>query len=282
MDVPYEIDDDDFWREFRQLVKGVNPEAYIIGEIWEEAQRWLQGDQFDAVMNYPFTQACLGFFVGDNLLRSEVAHCSYKQIDTLNAQTFADEIDKILNLYPQSVTKVQFNLLGSHDTPRFKTLARVDTPAYRLATLFQMTYPGAPSIYYGDEIGIEGCHDPGCRGGFPWGESKWDKELKDYVQRCITLRKVKPALRQGKFTWLFLKHNLVAYSRQLGSEMLLVILNNSHQPVNLDLSVANYLEDDVLLRDVWDDSKAKVTDGCIEDIFVSARSRIVLEVMRVN
>ncbi len=282
LDVPYEIDDDDFWREFRQRVKGANPEAYIVGEIWEEAQRWLQGDQFDAVMNYPFTRACLGFFVGDDLLRSEVACCSYKKIDTLNSQTFADEIDKILSLYPHSVAKVQFNLLGSHDTPRFKTLARGDTTAYRLATLFQMTYPGAPSIYYGDEIGMEGYHDPGCRGGFPWDESKWDNELKDYVRRCITLRKVKPALRQGDFTWLFLKNDVVAYSRQLGSEMLLVILNNSHQSVNLDLSVANHLEDDTLLRDVWNDSKVKVTHGRIEDIFVSARSGIVMEVVRAN
>lgn len=280
LDVPYEIDDDNFWREFRQRVKGVNPEAYIVGEIWEEAQRWLQGDQFDAVMNYPFTRACLGFFVGDNLLRSEIARCSYKQIDMLDAQTFAEEINKILSLYPQSVTNVQFNLLGSHDTPRFKTLARDDTSAYRLATLFQMTYPGAPSIYYGDEIGMEGCHDPGCRSGFPWDESKWDKELRDYVRRCITLRKVKPALRQGNFTWLFLKHDVVVYSRQLGLETLLVILNNSHQPVNFDLSVANHLEDDALLRDVWDDSEVKVTDGRIEDISISARSGIVLEVVR--
>ncbi|GAH27975.1 unnamed protein product, partial [marine sediment metagenome] len=100
--------------------------------------------------------------------------------------------------------------------------------------------------------------------------------------RCITLRKVKPALRQGNFTWLFLKHNVVAYSRQLGSEMLLVILNNSHQSVNLDLSVANHLEDDALLRDVWDNSEVKVTDGSIEDVFVSARSGIVLEVVRVT
>ncbi len=223
-----------------------------------------------------------GFFVGDDLLRSEVARCSYKQINTLDAQTFAEEINKILSLYPNSVTNVQFNLLGSHDTPRFKTLARGDTSAYRLATLFQMTYPGAPSIYYGDEIGMEGCHDPVCRSGFPWDESKWDKELQEYVRRCITLRKVKPALRQGNFTWLFLKHNVVAYSRQLGSEMLLVILNNSHQSVNLDLSVANHLEDDALLRDVWDNSEVKVTDGSIEDVFVSARSGIVLEVVRVT
>lgn len=282
LDVPQEIDDDDFWREFRQRVKGVNQEAYIVGEIWEEAQRWLQGDQFDAVMNYPFTRACLGFFVGDNLLRSEVTSCGYKKIDTLNAQTFADEIDRILSLYPHFITEVQFNLLGSHDTPRFKTLARGDNSAYHLATLFQMTYPGTPSIYYGDEIGMEGCQDPGCRGGFPWDESKWDKELQDYVRRCITLRKVKPALRQGDFTWLLLKHDVVAYSRQLGSETLLVILNNSHQPVNLDLSVANHLEDDVLIRDVWDDSKVRVTDGHIEDIFVPARSGIVLEVVRVT
>jgi neopullulanase len=278
LDVPADIDDDDFWREFRRRVKAINPEAYIVGEIWGEARRWLQGNQFDAVMNYLFTRACLGFFVGDNLLREEVARTGYHQIDVLDAGAFAGEVERLLGLYPQPATEVQFNLLGSHDTPRFTTLAQGDGSAYRLATLFQMTYPGAPSIYYGDEIGMDGRHDPGCRGGFPWDESCWDRDLLDYVQRCIALRRAHAALRRGAFTPLLAGQGLVGYGRRLGTVTLIVILNSSHQPVTLDLAVADYLPEGTVLHDVWGDAFASVIQGHIRGIRVTARAGIVLQV----
>jgi cyclomaltodextrinase len=280
LDVPAEIDDDGFWQEFRRRVRAINPEAYLVGEIWHDAQRWLQGDQFDAAMNYLFTRACLGFFVGDNLLRSEVAQSGYRQIATLDARQFADEIERVLNLYPRPVTEVQFNLLGSHDTPRFKTLARGDNSAYLLATLFQMTYPGAPSLYYGDEIGLEGRRDPGCRGSFPWDEGRWDHSLRDYVRRCIALRKAHPALRRGSFTWLFVGQGVAAYGRRLGDEALLVILNNNHQPVTVAVPVAGYVDDGTWLRDVWSKSVFTVTQGRAEGVRLPARSAVVLEVLR--
>jgi cyclomaltodextrinase len=277
LDVPAEIDDDEFWREFRRRVKAINPETYIVGEIWSDAQRWLHGDEFDAVMNYLFARASLGFFVGDNLLWAEVAQSGYHQIDTLDAQGFAAEIERVLELYPRPVTEVQFNLLGSHDTPRFRTLARGDTSAYRLATLFQMTYPGSPSIYYGDEVGLEGRHDPDCRGAFPWDERQWDRELQDYVRRCITLRKSHPALRTGEFTWLFVGQGVVSYGRRLGNETLLVAANSGRYPVTLGVPVAGYLDDGTLLRDVWSDTLVAVTQGCIEGVRVRARSGVVFE-----
>jgi cyclomaltodextrinase len=277
LDVPAEIDDDEFWREFRHCVKEANPDAYIVGEIWHEAQRWLQGDQFDAVMNYLFTKACLGFIIGDNLLRSEVAQSGYHEIPTLDAQAFAAEIERVLNLYPRPVTEVQLNLLGSHDTPRFKTLARGDTSAYRLATLFQMTCPGAPCIYYGDEIGMEGRHDPYCRGAFPWDETQWDRELRDYVRQCIGLRKTRPALRRGDFTWLFAGQGVVAYGRQWASETNLVILNNSHQPVTVSVPVADYLDDGTVLCEVWSGGTTAVRHGRVEGVRVPARSGVVLD-----
>jgi cyclomaltodextrinase / maltogenic alpha-amylase / neopullulanase len=276
LDVPGEINDDEFWREFRRRVRRVCPEAYIVGEIWGDGQRWLQGDQFDAVMNYLFARACLGFFVGDGLWREEVARTGYHQIDTLDALQFSSEIDRILKLYPQPVAEVQLNLLGSHDTPRFKTLARGDDSAYRLSTLCQMTYPGAPCIYYGDEIGLAGIHDPGNRGAFPWDESRWDQGLRGYVKRCIALRKAYPALRRGDLTKLFAGQGVVVYGRRLGSETLLSFLNSSHAPALLDLPVAGYLDNDSILYDVWGDSTWTVANEHVQ-VRLPARDGMVLK-----
>jgi cyclomaltodextrinase len=276
LDVPEEIDDDEFWREFRRCVKDANPEAYVVGEIWHKAARWLQGDQFDAVMNYLFTRACLGFFVGDNLLRSEVAQTGYQTIDTLTAEEFQDEIKALLGMYDRSITEVQFNLLGSHDTPRFRTLARGDDTAYRLATLFQMTYPGAPCVYYGDEIGMEGTHDPGCRGAFPWDETQWDQELRTFVRRCISLRRAHPALRRGEFNWLFAGQGVVAYLRKLGNEAVIVVLNNSHRPVTLDMPVGEHLPDGLCFQHAWQGGTATTRNGHLPGVPVAARSGVVL------
>jgi cyclomaltodextrinase len=156
LDVPLCIDDDTFWQKFRRIVKAANSEAYLVGEVWGDATRWLRGDQFDAVMNYLFAKVCIGFFVGDRLDGELVARMGYAPIPTLDAQAFAQQIEELLALYPWEVTLVQLNLLDSHDTARFLTLAEGDVSALKLAVLFQMTYPGAPCIYYGDEIGLEG------------------------------------------------------------------------------------------------------------------------------
>ena len=168
LDVPYDIEDDNFWREFRQVVKSVNPEAYIVGEVWSEARHWLQGDQFDAVMNYVLNRACLGFFGGEHLDTTQRPGGFFLQ--PLSTVQFADAIDHLLTLYDWKVTLVQLNLLSSHDMPRFLTLVQGDKAALQLATLFQMTFPGAPCIYYGDEIGMAGGHDPDCRRAFPWAK----------------------------------------------------------------------------------------------------------------
>jgi cyclomaltodextrinase / maltogenic alpha-amylase / neopullulanase len=276
LDVPAEIDDDEFWCEFRRRVKGANPEAYIVGEIWHEATRWLQGDQFDAVMNYLFTRACLGFFVGDNLLGAEVARTGYHSIDARTAKEFRSDIEVLLSTYERSITEVQFNLLGSHDTPRFKTLARGDDTAYRLATLFQMTYPGAPCIYYGDEIGMLGGHDPGCRGAFPWDESQWDQDLRAHVRRCIDLRRAHPALRRGEFVWLFAGQGVVAYLRRMEDEALVVVLNNSHHAVTLDVPLGGHLADGVSFDYAWQDASVEARGGDLPGVHVPARSGTVL------
>jgi cyclomaltodextrinase len=170
---------------------------------------------------------------------------------------------------------VQLNLLGSHDTPRFKTLARGDNSAYRLATLFQMTCPGAPSIYYGDEIGLEGNHDPDCRRGFPWEEGRWDTELLADVQGCIALRQAHPALRRGDFVWLLAENGVVAYLRRLGSEAVLILLNNNHAPVTMDLPVEGHLAEGACVREAWSGVTMHVHGGQFQAVHVAARSGAV-------
>jgi neopullulanase len=237
LDVPGEIDDDEFWREFRRRVRSVNSEAYIVGEIWHEAGRWLQGDQFDAVMNYLFTAASLGFFAGSHLNMNRVSQAGglKDRVHRMHAHDFANEIDRILNLYPSEITFAQLNLLDSHDMPRFLSCVNGDKDSLKLAWLFMFTLPGAPCIYYGDEVGLDGGHDPECRKSFPWDEGKWDKDLLAYAKACIALRKKHPALRRGKYERILAEDDVMAFSRTCDSEKVLAAFNASAAQRTIEL-----------------------------------------------
>ncbi|MFN8705625.1 MAG: glycoside hydrolase family 13 protein, partial [Planctomyces sp.] len=198
LDVPNEIDDDDFWRDFRRRVRAINPEAWIVGEVWGDARHWLQGDMWDAVMNYQVTAACLAFFGGAGLDFEETRRpSSFGNIRPIDAGEFAAELDRIERSYPEEVTRSQLNLLDSHDMPRFLTCVRNDKAALRMAWLLLCTLPGAPCIYYGDEIGLDGRHDPDCRKAYPQEPSIRDEELRQWYRECIQLRKRCKSLRHG-------------------------------------------------------------------------------------
>ena len=191
LDVPQEIDDDEFWREFRRVVKAANPDAYIVGEIWGEAERWLQGDQYDAVMNYGVGRAALGLFAAETLDR-EYRPGGFKLMP-LRGRAFSHQIERLLALYPEAITQVQLNMLDSHDTARFVNQAGGDRDALRLSLLLLMALPGAPCIYYGTEVGMTGGPDPDCRRAFPWhDEAAWDRDLLDFTRRAIALAQGAP------------------------------------------------------------------------------------------
>ncbi len=234
LDVPFEIKDDSFWQEFRRRVRAANPEAYIVGEIWQEAQSWLQGDQFDAVMNYVFTRACIAFF-GARSVSPQEPGGGYPPVKSLDAAGFARTIEHMLSLYDWQITTVQMNLLSSHDTPRFVNMVQEDQSALKLATLFQMTMPGAPMVYYGDEIGLTGGHDPGSRGAFPWDQARWDSELRDYVRAAIQVRKAHPALRRGTYRTLLADGELLAFERVYENKRLVVAFNTAARPMTLSV-----------------------------------------------
>ncbi|MBN1679700.1 MAG: glycoside hydrolase family 13 protein [Anaerolineae bacterium] len=234
LDVPYEIDDDAFWQEFRRRVKGANPEAYIVGEIWHESQRWLQGDQYDAVMNYIQTRAAMAFF-GARSLAPLYPGGGFDRLQPLDAAAFAKTIDDMLALYDWEITMAQLNLLGSHDTARFITMVQDNKSALKLAMLFQMTMPGAPMVYYGDEIGLSGGYEPASRGAMPWDRAQWDMDLLDYVRQTIRVRKAHPALRRGTYRTLLAEGELYAFERKYETQRLVVAFNTAAEAKTLDV-----------------------------------------------
>jgi cyclomaltodextrinase / maltogenic alpha-amylase / neopullulanase len=277
LDVPGEIDDDTFWREFRRRVKAKNPDAYIVGEIWHRADRWLVGDQFDAVMNYQFTRACCGFFVDlDETTRTLTHGHSYGMIDKYDARQFAQRLEEILTWYPGAIAYAQMNLLGSHDTARFLTIARGDTSALKLSYLTMMTYPGAPMIYYGDEVGMEGGRDPDCRRAMLWDQSRWNHDLLAAVKRYIALRKQYAALwRGGAYAHLYAQGMVYVFARQRDRQTVIVGLNAGSSEAKLDLDVHLLLPDGGHVRAEWSGQQYTVTDGLVRGISIPARDGCV-------
>ena len=238
LDVPNEIGDDAFWQEFRRRCRAVNPECYIVGEIWDDASHWLQGDQFDAVMNYPFTRAAFGFTAAQTLKHSEIRRCGYQHIAPLGAPAFAREVEALLTQHRPEVTEVQLNLLGSHDTPRALTVVGGDEAALRLSLFLLLTFPGAPCLYYGDELGLSGGHDPACRQALPWSQPQsWNEPLRDYLKTLVALRHRYSALRSGALSTLYAEGGVYAFERGTGDERLVGILNVADEPSPFILEV---------------------------------------------
>ena len=158
LDVAAEIDDDEFWREFRRRVKAIDPDAYIVAEIWHEDHRWLQGDQFDAYMNYPAGFAALSFFAGTHRDQRVIGQQGDlgRNVHHDDAATFAQRLTRAVSAYDPAINAVQLNLVTSHDTPRLRTICADDLDGVRMTLLVLLTIGGAPCIYYGDEVGMQG------------------------------------------------------------------------------------------------------------------------------
>ena len=220
LDVPNEIPHE-FWKEWRALVKSINPEAYIVGEIWDEAGPWLQGDEFDGVMNYRYRMACVAFFAD-------------RSIDMMH---FDSLLVQLRREYSDHVNASLLNLLDSHDTERFLTMCRGDVASWKLGLLFHMTYPGVPMLYYGDEVGMTGGKDPACRGTMVWDPSLQNRDMLEYTRRIVRLRRSLPVLRHGGFTTLLTDgdRSLYAYMRRTNSSSAIVVLNcgNVQQVVSI-------------------------------------------------
>lgn len=210
LDVPNEIDDDAFWAEFRRVVRSVNRDACLIGEVWDVNPRWVGENHFDGLMNYPVKDALLALLQGRE-----------------NAQQFGERIQTLFRAYRRDNLYAMYVPLDSHDTERFKTLIGSHVEKLKLAFLFQMAFPGAPAIYYGDEIGMEGGKDPDSRRAFPWKETDWNLDLRNWVKTLISLRKRTPSLRRGDFVQVQAEDGAYVFARRLGEDKVLAALNAS-------------------------------------------------------
>lgn len=261
LDVANEVDHA-FWREFRRTVKAANPDAYIMGEVWHDAVMWLQGDQFDAVMNYPVTDAILDFFAKDRV----------------DAAGFAEAIGAQLAAYSETVTLAAFNLLDSHDTPRLLTQCGGNERRMRLAALFQLTYPGVPCIYYGDEIGMAGGGDPDCRRCMIWDESRQNADLFAFYRDTIALRTSHAALRSPHIAFLQAERGggVLVYERraevdgddgggrgkwtsEAGGERFIIAMNASILPATVSVDA-----DGAAWTDAYSGQPAPIADGRLQ------------------
>ena len=208
-----------FLKELNRGLKAEKPDIFLLGEIWHDSVQWLQGDEYDSVMNFPFLETLHNFW-----------------LDNQSARQLRYSLNRCYQMYPEQVNRVLFNFLDNHDTMRSVTrCGSKDTFFQQLALL--MTMPGSACIYYGTEIALEGGNDPDCRRPMPWdqiAEGKFERTTRD-VKALIDLRNSHPAARRGQITWYPDEKNprLVCYGCSTGGEKLTVYLNAGEAPVKL-------------------------------------------------
>lgn len=303
-----------FWSEFRRWIREINPEAYLTGEVWWEdwnnekmynAAPWLQGDVFDAVMNYRWARESFRFFAG--------------QRTKITASEFARRIESLLRDYPADVNFVLQNLYDSHDTDRLAShIVNADAlydkhvdpqnnrnydvrkPTQRervtqkLMALFQMTSVGAPMIYYGTEAGMWGADDPDCRKPMLWPDdqfedekshpfkadrprdpNRYDQELFQWYSRLIKLRRGHSALRTGAFEPILAldEKDILAFRRVKEGEQCVVVLNNGWEAQRVTIPISQQQGRE--LTDLLSEKKYSVKNGAVT-MTLEAKSGAVL------
>lgn len=208
----------DVWREARPAFRSAKGDAYLLCEIFGEAGDWLQGDTFDGVMNY--------------VARDLIRHFARGDIDGVELSV---GIQRMLAAVTPEATEASQLLLGSHDTARIATVLDGDPVAVELATVLQFTLPGAPSVFYGDEVGLEGGHDPEMRQAFPWGRED-DAPLVDLIADLARLRAAHPALRHGSWHHGGAGDGWIAFRRVGADDAVTVVVNAGSQPVTVGIA----------------------------------------------
>lgn len=237
-----------FWRDFRNAVKEANPEAIILAEHYGDPVEWLRGDQWDTVMNYDAFMEPLTWFLTGMEKHSD----GYRQDMLGNYQNFEGAMNYYMARFLTPSLQCAMNELSNHDHSRFLTrtnhkVGRVDNlgsvaanenvnkAILKEAVLIQMTWPGAPTVYYGDEAGVCGFTDPDNRRTYPWGNE--DKELLEFHKSMIKIHKENEALRTGSIKFLGGSYQMMCYGRFSRSQQFIVVVNNDEVQREIDVSV---------------------------------------------
>lgn len=237
-----------FWHEFRRNVKEANPNAIVLAEHYGDPTEWLKGDQWDTVMNYDAFMEPLTWF-----LTGVEKHSDEYRGDLIgNADAFFGSMRHYMTRFNTQSLQVAMNELSNHDHSRFLTRTNhqvgrissrgadaanegVNKNLFRMAVLMQMTWPGAPTIYYGDEAGLCGWTDPDSRRAYPWGHE--DEELIQYHKELIRIHKEHQVLRTGSILFLFGEYQCISYGRFDDNEHIVVAINISQDTRHMEIPV---------------------------------------------
>ncbi|HBN57298.1 MAG TPA: alpha-glycosidase [Lachnospiraceae bacterium] len=237
-----------FWRKFRQAVKETNPDALILAEHYGNANQWLQGDQWDTLMNYDAFMEPVSWFLTGMEKHSD----EYREDMYGNAEVFRNTMLHHMANFHEPSLQTSMNELSNHDHSRFLTrtnrrVGRVYTlgsdaasdgiskGVFREAIVIQMTWVGAPTIYYGDEAGVCGFTDPDNRRTYPWGEE--DLSLISFYKEAICIRKENPVLTHGSTRFLALDYQFISYGRFSEEEQIIVAINNGKEEKEMNIPV---------------------------------------------
>ena len=237
-----------FWKEFRRNVKEANPEAIVLAEHYGDPTSWLQGDQWDTVMNYDaFMEPITWFLTGVEKHSDE-----YREDLLGNADAFFGSMRNYMTRFNTQSLQVAMNELSNHDHSRFMTRTNhkvgrtasvgpqaadegIDKALFRLGVMIQMTWPGAPTIYYGDEAGLCGWTDPDNRRTYPWGRD--DNELIEFHRQLIRIHKDYQVFKTGSIMFLKGQYKLIGYGRFDENDKIVVMINSSDEVREADIPV---------------------------------------------
>ncbi len=225
LDVADEVEHS-FWKEFRKELKSINPDIWIIGEIWGEARSWLKGDEFDGVMNYRIGWSTLCWAGGKEINKS------YKNpeypLKAISSKKYLKILKTTYDWYPKETNRAHLNLLDSHDVPRSLNSLKEDSASLKLALFLLFIQSGVPCIYYGTEAGLAGGKEPGCRESFPWDQD-WKLNLIDYIQSLIKLRQTLPEILEYTINWVPENENIIYGVLSNQKKSIFILVNRSQQ-----------------------------------------------------
>ncbi len=289
-----------FWKEFRASVKEGNPNAIILAEHYEDAYEWLCGDEWDTIMNYEAFMEPISYF-----LTGMEKHSDASKLELYgDSETFINTMNWFQGRMPIQSIEVSMNQLSNHDHSRFMTrtnrsVGRIDTRGangaacginkgiYKEATVMQMTWPGAPTLYYGDEAGVVGWTDPDSRRPYPWGRE--DNELLCFTREIIKIHKRFDVLKKGSLMYLVKDYNLLAYARFNEEEKVIVLLNNNDNNYHMEITIPVWrvgIQDNTIMKVVFrsdissystNEEEVKVIDGEIR-VKIDAFSTAIISI----